>query len=175
MIEELRDRDGTSYHTQFQAWRRNNPEGMFLTVDTRTKANLHGSRCQHLGSTKWLPDEAGRHSLTKKMKVLGGSGGSLNSWAKRHSLVVHLCKHCVRDGFISESTVDIDQPHTKASQPSAPERRHAAWGELFPRETTLYTAMRENPFLVRAVTRDGIQISIPGKTKARKVLLRVYG
>jgi hypothetical protein len=67
----------------------------------------------------------------------------------------------------------MDQPRTKtASQPSALESRYAVWGELFPRETTLYTAMRENPFVIRAVTRDGIELSIPGKTKDKKVVLR---
>ncbi len=103
MVEELQDRKGRIHHDAFQAWRQRNPDGLFLTMETAVKANLHGVRCQHLGSTDWLYDANDRRSLTKKRKVLGGVKGSLNSWAEGNSVEVHLCYHCVRDGFISES------------------------------------------------------------------------
>lgn len=110
MVEEMHDREGRIHHDAFQAWRQRNPDGMFLTMETAAKANLHGSQCQHLGATDWSYDANNRHSLTKKRKILGGAKGSLNSWAKRNSVEVHLCYHCVRDGFISESFFEESKP-----------------------------------------------------------------
>jgi len=50
MITEFFDSGEVSVHDQFQAWRTNHQDGIFLTLATRTRANLHGARCQHLGS-----------------------------------------------------------------------------------------------------------------------------
>lgn len=114
MLEVLHDRDGSIYHDQFQEWRRRYPEGIFLTLETKSKANLHGSQCQHLGSTEWSFDETERQSLTKKRKVLGYSNSSLNVWAKLNSVVVHLCQHCVRDGFVSDAFFEHSEPEAEA-------------------------------------------------------------
>ena len=102
----LHDDDGNIYHNQFQQWREKHPEGIFLTLESRKNANLHGSRCFHLGSCEWLIGESGLHSLTKKEKILSDAGRDLYSWAKQTSFKVHLCSHCVRDGFIDEKFPD---------------------------------------------------------------------
>lgn len=107
---ELHDHDGKIYHTQFQRWREKHPAGIFLTLETRTKANLHSTQCQHLGSCTWLCDDAGLNSLTKKTKILGDTGSHLLSWAKRNSIEVHLCSHCVRDGFINKTFFNETEP-----------------------------------------------------------------
>jgi len=50
MITEFLDTEGASAHDRFQAWRTKHQDGVFLTLETRTRANLHGARCTHLGS-----------------------------------------------------------------------------------------------------------------------------
>lgn len=123
MIYELQDRDGTTQHDTFQHWRRSHPEGVFLTLETRTKANLHGSRCQHLGNMEWSVNDDGDHSLTKKMKVYADGSESLNSWAKAKSIAVRLCSHCLRDGFVDEDFFDEkgELPDTPPSEIEAVE------------------------------------------------------
>jgi hypothetical protein len=101
MLKELQDDDGGIRHDAFQLWRRRNPNGVFLTIQNRTKGNMHGARCVHLGTMEWTFEESG-HSLTKKRKVLGAADGTLETWASSHSIEIHTCNHCVRDGFVSE-------------------------------------------------------------------------
>lgn len=104
MVTELKDTADAVFHEVFQRWRLQHPGGIFFTVETQSKANLHGAACHHLGSTDWLAEEGtGRHSLTRKLKVLEDGPGSLNAWARERSIAIHLCQHCLRDGFISES------------------------------------------------------------------------
>lgn len=109
---ELHDHDGNIYHKQFQQWRERHPDGIFMSLETRTKANLHGSQCQHLGSCTWMCDDTGHNSLTKKSKILGDAGSHLFSWAKRNLIEVRLCSHCVRDGFIDETFFDEAEPES---------------------------------------------------------------
>ena len=42
MIVELQDTADTVFHEAFQEWRDTHPSGIFLTLETKTKANLHG-------------------------------------------------------------------------------------------------------------------------------------
>lgn len=118
MVIELKDTAETVFHNVFQQWRSEHPGGICLTVETQSKANLHGTACQHFGSTDWLAEEGtGRNSLTRKLKVLDDGPGSLNAWAERRSVVIHLCQHCLRDGFIDESffsAVHAEQSETDA-------------------------------------------------------------
>jgi hypothetical protein len=73
-------------------------------LETKAKANLHGTKCQHLGDTKWQADEqSGMHSLTRTLKVLEDGPHSLQRWANHQSVTIDVCKHCLRDNFIDES------------------------------------------------------------------------
>jgi HNH endonuclease len=109
MLTELKDTADAVFHNTFQNWRKQNPRGIFLTVETKMKANLHGAACHHLGPTNGLAEDDGR-SLTKKLKVLGDGPGSLNKWAEQRSVIVHLCKHCLRDKLIDESQRAVAAP-----------------------------------------------------------------
>jgi hypothetical protein len=106
------DENGNCYHNQFQKWREKHPDGIFLTLESRTKANLHGAQCQHLGSRTWPADDTGLHSLTKKEKILSEPGTNLYSWANQNSIEVHLCSHCVRDGYIDETFASESAPES---------------------------------------------------------------
>ena len=110
MLQFLHDSSYAEHHDEFQNWRVNNPSGIFLTVETRSKANLHGSQCFHLGSTDWDSSSLSGHSLTKKKKVLGDSYGDLKSWAREGGFEIHVCSHCVRDGYIDK--VQFEQATT---------------------------------------------------------------
>jgi len=72
MTTEFFDVDGVSFHNLFQAWRTDHERGTFLTLETRARANLHGARCQHLGSGPpyfLLGRRSGAH--TDKRKICG--------------------------------------------------------------------------------------------------------
>jgi 5-methylcytosine-specific restriction endonuclease McrA len=104
MLQEFQDISGQSFHDAFQAWRAANPNGTLLNLDTQTKAKLHGSQCQHFGSTNWSAEpDTGPYSLTRKRKVLGAGAGSLADWARNNGVEVRLCVHCKSDGFVSEA------------------------------------------------------------------------
>lgn len=111
MVVELKDTDDTIFHNVFQEWREKHPTGIFLTLETRSKANLHGAACHHLGSTNWSPDPGtGRHSLTRKLKALDNNPDSLNAWAAQRGVAIHLCKHCLRDELIDETFFSATPP-----------------------------------------------------------------
>jgi hypothetical protein len=70
MIREFFDTGNVSTHDQFQTWREKHQDGVFLTLNTQTRANLHGARCRHLGSgPPYFSSNAGFGSLTAKKKV----------------------------------------------------------------------------------------------------------
>lgn len=75
-------------------------KGVFLTLLTRARANLHGARCQHLGSGPpyFLLDD-GLGLLTSKRKVCA-SEPELLAWAAKNGVAVKRCFHCVRSGLI---------------------------------------------------------------------------
>jgi hypothetical protein len=102
MLKILHDSSYAEHHDEFQGWRVINSDGIFLTLETKSKANLHGSQCFHLGSTEWVSSNLSGSSLTKKKKVLGGSYGDIKTWAGENGVDIHLCSHCVRDGFVDK-------------------------------------------------------------------------
>jgi hypothetical protein len=112
MLTELQDTESEIYHDVFQTWRIENEDERFLTLETKSRANLHGIACQHLGDAYWTVDETGKHSLTNKRKVLGSGIGSLASWAHSHGVTVVLCKHCLRDGLVNELDLKPVSSHT---------------------------------------------------------------
>jgi hypothetical protein len=99
-VIELHDGDGTVQHAAFQALREKYPDGVFLTLTGKGRANLHGARCFHLGSADWTIDAVG-HSLTRERKILADSERDLVRWANEQDIQLHDCKHCLRDSFIS--------------------------------------------------------------------------
>jgi len=110
MITEFIDTEGASDHNRFQAWRTNNQKGTCLTIETRTRANLHGVRCQHFGSgPPYYSAEAGFGSLTSERKVCGWESDLL-AWARQNGLTVKRCLHCVRSGLVRPEPSGIDVP-----------------------------------------------------------------
>ena len=108
MLPELQDTPFDVAHGRFQNWRAQNPDGTFLTLETRTKANLHGAACQHLGNTEWQAEpDTGKHSLTRKRKILGAAVGSLAEWARGRNIEVRLCSHCLRGGLVSSEDLEV--------------------------------------------------------------------
>lgn len=100
MVAEFRDTEGASDHDRFQAWRTEHQDGVFLTLETETRGNLHGARCGHLGSgPPYFLSDAGRGSLTSKAKICA-SQLELIDWAAKNGVDVNGCKHCLRDGLV---------------------------------------------------------------------------
>jgi hypothetical protein len=120
MLDELQDSTTKIFHDTFQRWRGANPEGKFLTRETLKRATLHGAACHHLGSVDWVAEAGtGRHSLTRRRKVLGQGQGSLAAWAKARGVEVSLCKHCLRDGLVGEQDLVPAEPQSGARPSSA--------------------------------------------------------
>lgn len=105
MVRVYFDRDEVSVHDEFQAWRTEHQNGVFLSLKSRTRAKLHGARCQHLGSgPPYFTLSDGFGSLTKKQKVCG-SEAELSAWAKKKGVTVVACQHCLRDKLCRNSSV----------------------------------------------------------------------
>jgi hypothetical protein len=66
---------------------------------SRERANLHGTPCHHAGTRKW---SLGDSSLTKKLKVLEDSPGSVKRWAYERGITIHVCHDCQRNGYIRD-------------------------------------------------------------------------
>ena len=99
-IEQFHDVEGNSFHDRFQEWRTNHQDGDFLTLNSQTNANVHGVRCQHLGSgPPYFTSQDGFGSLTAKRKVCGPQN-ELLAWAKENVISVTPCHHCLRDKLI---------------------------------------------------------------------------
>jgi hypothetical protein len=100
MLKHFVDTADVSSHDRFQAWRTKHPEGVFLTLHTSTRANLHGSQCQHLGSgPPYFDADAGLGSLTTKRKICGPES-ELLGWANENAVTVQRCFHCVCDSLV---------------------------------------------------------------------------
>lgn len=100
MITEFLDTSDDLAHDRFQGWRTSHQEGVFLTLLTRMRANLHGARCRHLGSgPPYFSSEDGFGSLTSKKKICAPES-ELYTWAATHEITVTRCQHCVRDGLV---------------------------------------------------------------------------
>src|SRR5579859_3861996 len=101
MIEEFFDNKGTSAHDRFQAWRAEHQAGVFLTLQNKSGANLHGARCQHLGSgPPHFSTNDGFGSLTSNPNLCA-TQSELLAWAAMNAVKVRRCQHCDRDGFLA--------------------------------------------------------------------------
>jgi 5-methylcytosine-specific restriction endonuclease McrA len=100
MITQFFDVGDSSFHDRFQAWRTDHQDGVFLTLKTQARANLHGARCTHLGDgPPYFLLEDGFGSLTVSRKVCG-SEEELLAWAAENGVRVKRCHHCLRDKLI---------------------------------------------------------------------------
>jgi hypothetical protein len=100
MIQEFLDTGAKSAHAEFQAWRTEHQDGVFLTLGTLTGATMHGARCLHLGSgPPYFQLDDGFGSLTTNRKVCG-TESELLAWAAAHAVKVKRCQHCVRDHLV---------------------------------------------------------------------------
>ena len=105
MITEFLDTRPGSAHDKFQAWRIRHQRGVFLTFGTRTRANLHGARCVHIGGTppyfsRAMAVRRGWGSLTAKRKLCGPES-QLLARAAKEGVSVGRCEQCVRDGYVA--------------------------------------------------------------------------
>ena len=112
MVTQFFDVEDVSAHDEFQAWRTDHLDEAVLTMETRSRANLHGVRCQHFGGSPFFLLEGGGHSLTIKRKICGAEE-ELLAWASENEIVVNFCHHCVRDKLIR------DRGHRAANRTSS--------------------------------------------------------
>jgi hypothetical protein len=94
MIMEFSDKLQTGAHSRFQAWRRENSDGFFLTEKSKGRFILHHVDCWHPGKNTWEPADAGQ-SLTKKRKICSTEDSELDDWATQQGFSVRDCQHCV--------------------------------------------------------------------------------
>ncbi len=94
MITEFSDKLQRDAHTRFQAWRREHPDGFFLTEKGKGSFVLHHVTCWHPGNDTWEPEDAGQ-SLTKKRKICSTDDSGLDAWAAQQGFTVRDCQHCV--------------------------------------------------------------------------------
>ena len=96
MIEQFEDSPEHLAHTEFQSWRRTNPDGYFLNCKSSLEGMLHKALCLHPGDTEWQCADDGFHSLTKKKKVCSESIAELEFWAADHNITrLKRCADCV--------------------------------------------------------------------------------
>jgi hypothetical protein len=162
MTVEFADTKHASAHDDFQAWRTNHQDGVFLTLETRTRGNLHGVRCQHLGSgPPYFSLTDGFGSLTSKRKVCG-TETELLDWALANGVAVDRCRHCVRDELIG-SAAGAPSPMPDASG----------------RSTGLTTAALDDLNATRDLTEGGVENILATRyernPEARRLCLAHHG
>ena len=94
MISEFSNQLQLDAHSQFQSWRRQNPEGYFLNCKTQKRVMLHRPPCPHHGDTEWQPADFNQ-SLTKTPKVCSTDQQELKQWATEHDATITECKDCI--------------------------------------------------------------------------------
>lgn len=99
MITGFHDRKGLRLHDMFQAWRRENPNGFFLTFGSHVVH--HATKCWHSGDTHWngQPQYGTelQRSLTKSRKVCSTTQAELLSWADTENVTYKKCSHCIHN------------------------------------------------------------------------------
>lgn len=154
MLVELQDSPSEIYHDTFQQWRADHPDGQFLTLETRTRATLHGAACKHLGNVDWTAEPVtNRHSLTRRRKILGRETGDLAAWAASKGVEVAACKHCLRDELVREEDLTPSVTAPAATAIAAPNTVQALEGQL--RETRTLQASRNAALRDKALARAG--------------------
>jgi hypothetical protein len=81
-ILPFHDVEPGSDHDRFMNWRRENEGGFYLTLKSKTKANLHKADCKHQGNYDWADHEYGGGSATKDRKLCAQTPPPLYDWAR---------------------------------------------------------------------------------------------
>ena len=71
-------------HDQFQAWRSDHEDGLFINCKSGDRLLIHRVDCPHLGDTQWTK-KASVASLTKLMKVCAVDVRELSRWARENA------------------------------------------------------------------------------------------
>ena len=95
MLIEFHDGEKRAVHAKFQAWRRNYPDGFFLTFGSKRRARLHTTQCLHSGDMHWTAKQFGQ-SLTTERKMCAETQERLLRWAVRAEVQVARCADCLR-------------------------------------------------------------------------------
>ena len=172
-VKEFLDTKGSSAHDRFQQWRTRHQDGVFLTLNTRTQANLHGARCTHLGSgPPYFSSTDGHGSLTSTRKLCA-SDPELLAWAVKNGVTVNRCQQCDRAGFLGA----IPPPHPPPGRPDAadrPEELIGIEGALL-RRLTIHRRREwklRKAKIAEALTKGRLRCGVPG---CRFDFERTYG
>ena len=83
-------------HDQFQQWREDNPDGLFINCRVSSGWMLHCVACPHHGSTDWQAGERWG-SLTRTQKACTTNEAELRTWARGHGCAnPQKCSDCWR-------------------------------------------------------------------------------
>lgn len=119
MVLEFHDSKEQRFSDEFNDWRRNHPNGYFLTFTGKNQANLHEAQgCWHIR----VYDESyitvgGDASHTASRKVCAVSLPKLVAWAEIEGVTVKNCSHCFK-GRHPDMYVP-SQPQTENNKPNA--------------------------------------------------------
>lgn len=101
MIKKFCDKLDVHAHSQFQEWRRNNPNGFFLTSKNNIFFYLHHVDCHHIGDKEWEIEDYGQ-SLTRKEKLCSSDKEELTWWARENGITIQECSHCIKNGLATD-------------------------------------------------------------------------
>ncbi len=94
MTTTFHDKLDVIEHSLFQFWRRQNVNGFFLNLQTKTHGMIHSPMCHHLEGTEKECGTDGKNSLTKKKKVCSTSHHRLVLWAEDNDIQIEHCSDC---------------------------------------------------------------------------------
>jgi hypothetical protein len=81
-------------HKLFRTWRETHWSGLLLSVNGK-RALWHTASCHHFGDPT-TSGEQWEKSLTRRLKVLGGTVSELRNWASENNLEARGCSHCMK-------------------------------------------------------------------------------
>ena len=91
-VIQFSDKLHADAHSQFQAWRRKNPNGFVLALKKQKQFTLHEAACEHLDDDG---SESADWSLTKKPKFCCVDRAALRKWAREKQAYVTDCPDCI--------------------------------------------------------------------------------
>ena len=95
-MTEFCDKLQPDAHSQFQAWRRANPDGYFLNPKSgRNNYMLHHVSCRHIGNDTWEPEDYDGETITRKPKRCSTDEKELKAWADKNGFAVTDCRDCI--------------------------------------------------------------------------------
>lgn len=86
-------RDEPNAHGQFQAWRREHPDGFLLNRKSAISGLIHRVDCPHLGDSQWTAGSG--QDLTRQRKICSLNLRELTVWAQQNGLKrLAICTDC---------------------------------------------------------------------------------